>query len=262
MRVRKELEGEGSKIEIGGKGVLVGDMSVGEEKWRVIGVYVGGGIERSLQEVERWVEDKGEGRRILVGGDFNARTGGEGGGVGRGWEETLEGGRKRLSKDKKVNKEGKRLLEFLDNKGWGIFNGIVRGDEKGEFTFTRGKGDTVIDYVMGDEEVEEKVKRMRIGDRIDSDHHLVELWMEGESGKNTGRRGRGRYEEEERRWRGLRDEEGKEVFRRRMEDIEMGQGGVEEEWERVEGVVREALREGEKERGEGEEKNGMVGRGM
>jgi len=80
MGIRRELWGEGSKIEIGGEGVLVGDMSVGEERWRVIGVYVGGGIERTLQEVERWVEDKGEEKRVLMGGDFNARTGVEVGG--------------------------------------------------------------------------------------------------------------------------------------------------------------------------------------
>jgi len=55
----------------------------------------------------------------------------------------------------------------------------VRGNEEGEFTFTGEKGNTVIDYVMGEEEVKERVERMRIGDRIDSDHHLVEVWMKG-----------------------------------------------------------------------------------
>jgi len=33
----------------------------------------------------------------------------------------------------------------------------------------------VIDYLMGDEEARENVKEMRIGDRIDSDHHSIEL---------------------------------------------------------------------------------------
>jgi len=51
---------------------------------------------------------------------------------------------------------------------------------------------------MGHEEVEEKVRRMRIGDRIDSDHHPIELWIEGESGKRKGGGGRGRHGEEKR----------------------------------------------------------------
>jgi len=36
-----------------------------------------------------------------------------------------------------------------------------------------GRGGSVIDYVVGDEEVWEKVSRIRVEDRIDSDHFLV-----------------------------------------------------------------------------------------
>jgi len=115
-------------------------------------VYVGGGIQKSLQDLERWMQDKKEEKKILLGRDFNARTGEEGGGIEKDWEEVVKGGRQRSSKNKKVNKEGGVLLEFLGNKGWGIFNGTIRGDEEGEFTFTGGKGNTVITYVMGDEE--------------------------------------------------------------------------------------------------------------
>jgi len=57
------------------------------------------------------------------GGDFNARTGEEGGRVGIEWEEREKEGRVRRSKDRKVNREGKRLMEFLESKGWGILNG-------------------------------------------------------------------------------------------------------------------------------------------
>lgn len=34
-----------------------------------------------------------------------------------------------------------------------------------------GKGCTVIDYVIGDEGVRGRIKRMSIGDKMDSDHH-------------------------------------------------------------------------------------------
>lgn len=38
-----------------------------------------------------------------------------------------------------MNKEGRRLVEFIKERGWMLFNGMVRGDEEGEFTFTGGK---------------------------------------------------------------------------------------------------------------------------
>jgi len=41
MGIRKELLKEGTKIEIGGEGVIIGQVRVGEEKWRIIGMYVG-----------------------------------------------------------------------------------------------------------------------------------------------------------------------------------------------------------------------------
>lgn len=31
-------------------------------------------------------------------------------------------------------------------------NGLVKGDKEGEYTFTEGKGNTVINYVVEDEE--------------------------------------------------------------------------------------------------------------
>lgn len=37
------------------------------------------------------------------------------------------------------------------------------------------RGNTVIDYVMGDIEVRDRIKRMRIVDRVDSDHYPVEV---------------------------------------------------------------------------------------
>lgn len=54
-----------------------------------------------------------------------------------------------------------------------ILNGNIKGDEEREFTYTGGKGDMVIDYALGDKEMKEKVERMEIGERIESDHHPV-----------------------------------------------------------------------------------------
>lgn len=84
------------------------------------------------------------------------------------------------SKDMKMNK-GKKLVKMIEEKGWSIFNGNIVGDEEGEFTFTGGKGCTVIDYVIGDEKVRVKIGSMKIGDRVDSDHHPLEVLGGGRS---------------------------------------------------------------------------------
>lgn len=111
----------------------------GWERWK----------ERLAREfVWRWQEATREGsrgraigemlmgiRKDLVEGRLAVKVKGE------GWEE--EGGRK--SKDGKINREGRLLVEFLEEWGWAIFNGVTRRDEEGEFTFTGRKGDTVID---------------------------------------------------------------------------------------------------------------------
>jgi len=68
-----------------------------------------------------------------------------------------------------INGEGKKLLEWVQENGWGIFNGCMKGDEEGELIFTGRRGNTTIDFVLGDEEVREEIEDMRIGDRIDSD---------------------------------------------------------------------------------------------
>lgn len=34
--------------------------------------------------------------------------------------------------------------------------------------------------MIGDEEIRERIGSMKIGDRVDSDHQPLEIWMEGE----------------------------------------------------------------------------------
>lgn len=66
----------------------------------------------------------------------------------------------------------------MEEVGWSIFNGNVVGDEKGEFTYTGGRRQSVIDYVIGNERVKREVKKMVVGDK-DSDHHPKEVWING-----------------------------------------------------------------------------------
>lgn len=46
-----------------------------------MGIYVREEIENMLKGMEQWMEEKAEGVKTLVGGDFNARIGREGGGL-------------------------------------------------------------------------------------------------------------------------------------------------------------------------------------
>lgn len=172
-----------------------------------------------------------------MGGDFNARIGKEGGGmvVGKEKEEGGERG-KRQSKNRKINGERRKLVDFLEERGWRIFNGNVRGDEEGGYTFTGGRGNTVIDYVLGGEEVRERVERMRIGDRIESDHHPLEVWIRG---------GESRRKEKEKKYRnsrGVWDEESRRMFRSKLGRVELERKEIGEEWEKMESKVKEAIR--------------------
>lgn len=95
-----------------------------------------------------------------MGGDFNARMGMSGRLI---TEKGDEKGGRRCSKNKKENKEGRKLVKYVEERGWSMFNRDIKGDEEGEFTFTGGKGCTVIDYVIGDREVRNRVRELKWG---------------------------------------------------------------------------------------------------
>jgi len=95
MGVREELvEGE-IKIEGGTEGAMMSEIRVSRERWRIIGVYVSEGVEKMMRKIERWT-DKGEKKgRLIIGGDFNAKVGGEGGGF-EGGDGESRGGERRM----------------------------------------------------------------------------------------------------------------------------------------------------------------------
>ena len=68
----------------------------------------------------------------------------------------------RESKDEKQNGEGREMLNWLDETCAHVLNGNIEGDETGECTYVGPQGNTVIDYVIVNEESRKDIKEMRI----------------------------------------------------------------------------------------------------
>lgn len=58
MDTRKDLE-KRSSFEGEAEGMMRGRLRIGGEEWWVIGVYVNGGIGRTLEGLKRWETEKG-----------------------------------------------------------------------------------------------------------------------------------------------------------------------------------------------------------
>ncbi|CAK9799089.1 Transposon TX1 uncharacterized 149 kDa protein [Anthophora plagiata] len=246
--VREGIRMEKDEKERGEEGIIARKIWLGKDAWKVVGVYVNKDLERKLGMLREWMEEKERGVRIIIGGDFNARTGSQGGRIqkeGEGEEET------RRSKDKKVNGEGKRLCEFLGDMGWEIMNGDTEGDEEGEFTYI-GNGESVIDYVIGNEETREKVERVEVEGRVESDHQPVVVWIEGGKREGGNIRGKGKRG---RRTKGRWTEEMKREFAEKFGRKEEKGKEIEEEWGELKREIMEVLERMEKKKGGKERKD-------
>lgn len=91
-------------------------MKIGKESWRIVGVYVNKNIEGILRKLEQWMEVREEGKYTLLDWDFNVRTGREGGRIVEEEEEKSGRKKKRHSKDQKINREGRKLVEMIEDK--------------------------------------------------------------------------------------------------------------------------------------------------
>lgn len=132
-------------------------LELNEEKWRIISVYNRMGKREYLKNLEEVIEEGGP-RKMIIGGDFNARTA-ERGSITWNENENEEEEERRYSKDKTINKQGKDFLAFVEELGLGMMNGNKQGDEEGEMTFIGEKGSSVIDYVICNADAWEKYIR-------------------------------------------------------------------------------------------------------
>lgn len=88
-------------------------------------MYVNKDLKSKLEMLREWIEEKEEEVRVIIGGDFNARTGREGGRVEEIKGECEEK-RGRKSRGNKINGEGRKLYSFLEERGWNIEWGYKR----------------------------------------------------------------------------------------------------------------------------------------
>lgn len=95
------------------EGIHERKMFMGRKEWRVVTVYNREGKEEVLKQLGEVVEEGTKGN-LLISGDFNARVVIKGGGS-RIWD--VQEGKERASKDKTVNRQGKLLVKYLEERG-------------------------------------------------------------------------------------------------------------------------------------------------
>lgn len=127
--------------------------------------------------------EKGESAHLVVGGDFNARTG--------DWslpstdqdfdifKDDSERDNARQSKDKCTNQFAHIFYDFCTIFQCTPLNGHNRGDPEGEFTFVSAQGNSVIDYFVASYDFVSKVNAVcEVGSRVESSHMPVTLTIE------------------------------------------------------------------------------------
>jgi len=144
-------------------------------------VYGEQGGKNLIERLETITELEEE-EKVIVGGDFNLRLGNLG---NKGVDEKEKA---RHSKDSCVGNGGKRFINWINEKGWEILNGCTEGDWDGEYTYVGVRGCSVIDYVMINERIGNRISKFKIGDRVDSDHMPMELTMEIRRGRRQGKK--------------------------------------------------------------------------
>jgi len=143
------------------------NMEMRKESLGIIMVYGGQDKGKLGDRIEEfvWMEDL---HSVMVGGDFNIRIRELG---NEGVEEDVA---ERRSKDKVIG-NGIQLVERIIEKSRIILNGRTKRNWEGEYTYVGAKGNSVIDYVIVNEEIGERIHRFKVGERVDSDHLPLEM---------------------------------------------------------------------------------------
>ena len=122
---------------------------------------------------------------IIIFGDLNARTGNAnareaalpaGGLIDESVDSDSEDTRfRRTSKDVTVNEFGRYLLCVCQQFDLIILNGLMPGDEDGQFTYTAHNGSSTIDYFIMSRSLVHMVSHLNVVSRTESKHMPVEM---------------------------------------------------------------------------------------
>lgn len=228
------------------EGIVCRNVVVEGRNWKIVTVYVNGDMDEKIREIKETIGEKSEEGLVIVGGDFNARTGTKGAMIMDG---KIEEEGRRKSKDKKLDGNGKKMIKWIEEEGWGILNGEVDGDEEGEFTFIGGVGESVIDYAIANIEMREKVESMKIEWRVESDHLPLVVTVTAGGVKKPRKARKTKMVCD---W----SKVGTGIYKKEMEKAEIATGEtVEERLGRIKEVVRKAMVKKEVRIGRGEGKN-------
>ena len=157
------------------EGIQERRLIIRKEEWRILTVY-SKDMESTRKTLEKIVTET-ESRKVIIGGDWNARIGEEGTII---WRE-MEKEKPRRSKDRTKNDEGKKMIEMVAENGWSILNGNIQGDEEGEWTYVGSRGSSVIDYVIVNVEARDEIMYFKLEERIESDHMPLKIELEAVS---------------------------------------------------------------------------------
>jgi len=122
-----------------------------KEKFLLITVYIppkneSDGVVGELDGIIGEARDQHPGAKLIILGDFNARTG------TLTEEDDLDENTwpERLSQDKTLNTRGQELMQVMNGHNMRITNGRVYGDKNGAFTYISRMGNSTIDLCFTD----------------------------------------------------------------------------------------------------------------
>ena len=102
----------------------------------------------TIDEILTVIRNKFKEAEIIIGGDFNARVATENEIDPDRLPSEAVCSRKRKSRDTKIDKRGRDILDLCDRNEIYIMNGRFPGDEEGEFTFIGSQGRSVNDLIL------------------------------------------------------------------------------------------------------------------
>lgn len=114
---------------------------------------------------------------IIIGGDFNGRIGE----LNQFSELTLQGSllsETRYSKDLKINRTGRKLLDAMEPLGLTVLNGRSTSDKCGELTYYGHSGTSTIDYAWVNLEGIQLIKDFKIVNVGHSDHLPIQVTLQ------------------------------------------------------------------------------------